>query len=821
MKKFFAACISVFACLFIYGFSFAETVSISGAVTNFSSSSNLALDDITIEVTGTMNFQVKTGKNGKYKISGLEKGGTYTLTVSKPGYDFVPVTKLFENLGKNETNQNFSVESVKFSISGKVVFGGKPLKGVAVTINDDPTKYYTDANGDYIIDIAETKGPYEVKVISDEYYFEPFTINSLKESIVHDFRKDIAISGRVVSLGEGVPGLEVDINGSKYITDENGYYKVESAVANTDYVIKIADNNFFSSPKSIPIKKITKSREHLDFDVTGQFSGKVVYNGKPFKNVTVEISDRDSVVGTDDVHKEYKTDSHGTFKIANLGLTKHYRISVSNEGYTFEPREKIIDSLVIDSAYQTFVAEKEEFDLSVKEDESNDFNSLEQQIAEKKEQLRLAKEEKERLKAEKEEELRLAKEEKERAKQEAKAQAQFDAELKKLEKEEKARILAEEKERQKAEKQAKLEEAKAEKERIKAEKEEELRLAKEEKEKARREAKADALFTAELKKLEKEEKERAKEEAKEQARLALELKKMEAEEKAMALAEEKERKETEKQAKIEEAKAEKERIKAEKEEQLRLAREEKERRLAEMKARLEEAKAEKEEELRLAKEEKEKAKQESADQARLALELKKMEAEEKARVLAEEKEKKEAENQAKIEEAEAEKERIAAEKQAKLEEAKAEKEEQLRLAKEEKERLKSEKEEQKRLAKEIEKEKEDRIEEAKALLMKQNKKKGKFFIQGRILKSKYGLKGVQVRLLLENEEKIYLTDKNGYYKISDLEEGGNYLVTVLSGKEVYNLSPKSRTYKNLSKNMTDQNFYAIEKIIVTKRKDTK
>ena len=75
--------------------------------------------------------------------------------------------------------------------------------------------------------------------------------------------------------------------------------------------------------------------------------------------------------------------------------------------------------------------------------------------------------------------------------------------------------------------------------------------------------------------------------------------------------------------------------------------------------------------------------------------------------------------------------------------------------------------------------------------------------------------------LLENEEKIYLTDKNGYYKISDLEEGGNYLVTVLSGKEVYNLSPKSRTYKNLSKNMTDQNFYAIEKIIVTKRKDTK
>ena len=89
------------------------------------------------------------------------------------------------------------------------------------------------------------------------------------------------------------------------------------------------------------------------------------------------------------------------------------------------------------------------------------------------------------------------------------------------------------------------------------------------------------------------------------------------------------------------------------------------------------------------------------------------------------------------------------------------------------------------------------------------------------MRSKYGVKGVQVRLLLANEEKIYLTDKNGYYKIAGLEKGQNYLITVLSGTEVYNLSPKSRTYKNLSRNMTDQNFYVVEKFTVNKKQTAK
>ncbi len=1025
MKKLLATCFFVFTGLFIYMYAYAETVSISGAVTQFSSSSGLALNDIIIDVTGTKTLKVKTGRTGNYIIAGLEKGGTYTLRISKPGYTFTPETKVFKNLEESKINQDFVAASAKYSISGKVIVGGKPAKGVIVMINNRPIKYYTDDNGEYVIDNLEYNGPYEVKVVSDKYAFNSFKTEFLEKNVVHDFKKDITLAGRVTSSGEGLAGIEIDINGVRYKTDEDGYYKVESAVTNGDYVIKVADNKYDSSPKSIPVTKVTSDKDNLDFEISGQFIGKVTYNGKPLKNVIVNVSDID---------EEFKSDAQGMFKVPDLGLNKQYTISISSKGYTFNPKEKIINSLMKESNYQEFKAENEKYNITVKavrgtvplekvdikldnatyktdksgtyvikgvtggskyiitasksgmefakskqiidklqqdetvyfegalnvsgkvlngvrplkdavvlcndktaktdvngkyilknlaphedysirvssdsfvfkkqeieiSDLSNDLENInfavlsdeeepeaieeeskpsieivkedksekERIKAEKAEAERLAKEEKlraaeeakaeaERIKAEKEEAARLAKEEKQRAKEEAEEQARLNAEIRKLEAEEKMRLALEEKRRIEEEKKARIEAEKAEKERLKAEKEEAERLAREEKIRAAEEAKAEAerikAEKEEAERLAKEEKIRAKQEAEEQARLEAELKKLEEEERQRAILEEKQRIEEEKQARIEAEKAEKERIKAEKEEAERLAREEKLR--AEEEARLEKEriKAEKEELERLVKEEKERAE----EQARLDAELKKLELEEQKRAEEErlKAEKEEAERLAKEEKERAEEaarleaerimaekeeaERLAKEEKERAEEAarleaeriKAEKEEAERIAKEEKlraeeearaekERLKAEKEEAARIAKE---EKQRAAEEAKIKKVEKEEisndvKKETFYIEGRVLKSKFGVKGVQVRLLLASEEKIYLTDKNGYYKIAGLEKGQNYLITVLSGKEILNISPKSRTYKNLSGNMKNQNFYVVEKIVINKNK---
>ena len=189
--------------------------------------------------------------------------------------------------------------------------------------------------------------------------------------------------------------------------------------------------------------------------------------------------------------------------------------------------------------------------------------------------------------------------------------------------------------------------------------------------------------------------------------------------------------------------------------------------------------------------------------------------EEKLRAQEEAKKKAEEEKLAK----EAEKARIKAEKEEQARLAKEEKlriQEEERLAKEAEEaRIKAEKEEAERLAKEAELEAKE-AEEAKKKaeeerLAKEAEKESKVVsIRGRILKGKNGVPGVQVRVLTEDEEKIYLTNKNGFYKITNLVKDENYTITVVSGKTAFDISPKVRVYKKISGNLTNQNFYVVE-----------
>ena len=154
-----------------------------------------------------------------------------------------------------------------------------------------------------------------------------------------------------------------------------------------------------------------------------------------------------------------------------------------------------------------------------------------------------------------------------------------------------------------------------------------------------------------------------------------------------------------------------------------------------------------------------------------------------------------------------EKERLA--KEAEAARIKAEKEEQERLAKEAKLKAQEEarrKAEEARIAKETES---ARIKAEKEAKLKAEKE-SKVFIKGRVLKGKEGISGVQVRVLTEEEEKIFITDKNGFYKVTNLVKGENYTVTVISGNQSYNLYPKVKVYKKISENLTNQNFYIVQ-----------
>ncbi|MFA6613200.1 MAG: carboxypeptidase-like regulatory domain-containing protein, partial [Endomicrobiia bacterium] len=347
MKKIFSIFLMNVSLLFLCAniYSSEESVSISGRISR-SSAAGVSLNDINIDVTGTQNVRTKTDRYGNYIIHGLPKGGIYTLTVSKAGYSFSPNVKTYRGLTESKINENFTATVSNFSISGKVLVGGKPIRGALVMVSHRNIKYFTDYDGSYVIDNLEYDGPYTVSVISNEHFFQPFTIEFLDKDIIHNFEKDISASGRVTSLGQGVDNAEIDVNGVKYKTDEQGFYKIKGLTTNGDYIINVSNsNNLVVSPKTIALRKITQDEEDLNFSVYGSISGNVTYNGKPFMGAIINISNRD---------KEYKTNSSGFYKIDELGVNQEYIITISSTGYLFSPKSKTIKKLLIEPSIQDF-----------------------------------------------------------------------------------------------------------------------------------------------------------------------------------------------------------------------------------------------------------------------------------------------------------------------------------------------------------------------------------------------------------------------------------------------------------------------------------
>ena len=854
MRKIFSIFLINFSLLFlcVAVHSAEEFVSISGRISR-SSAAGVSLNDITIDVTGTSNMRVKTDRYGNYIIHGLPKGGTYTLTISKEGYSFSPNAKTYRALTESKINENFIATVSNYSISGRVLVGGKPVRGATIMISQRNIKYITDYNGAYVIDNLEYDGPYTVSVISDEHYFEPFTVAFLDKDITHDFEKDIYASGRVTSLGQSVANIEIDVNGVKYKTDDQGFYKVKGLKTNGDYIINISNSaNFTVTPKSIPIKKVTQDEEDLNFSVLGYISGNVTYNGKPFADAVIKISGRE---------KEYKTNVNGYYKIEDLGITQEYNLSISSTGYSFDPQSRTIKNLITESNSQDFKASilKYKVNITVIKGKTP-VKDAEISVNGSKDSFKTNENGKCEIKLNYGKEYNFSVRKQGYSFVESKktiknlgndSELTFEALLSisgtvktanaplkdavvsygdKLsvktnkdgkyiindlkpnveykisvssnnfifkpetivinalaEQETDRDFTGENKNKTSIETKIKTDlntraeeesKAKTETETLKAVQSEKTADAVlPEPKNSALEAAPAVLTKEEKKRLEKEEKIRLKAEKEEQKRLA---------------------------------KEEKIRLKAEQEEQKRLAKEEARKQALEIEAqkiaekeaeqkRKEELKAQAEQEAQAKKEEAIRLKAEKAEQDRLAKEAEQKQAEEAAKIKAEQEAqaKQEAE---KLKAEQAEKDRLAKEAEqkqaAEAAKIKAEKDAQV---KQEAEKLKAEQAEKDRLTKEAEQQKID-----------SNTKK--FSISGRVLKGKMGVQGVQVRLLIDDEERIYLTDNNGFYKIPDLISGNNYTITVISGKEVLNLSPKTRTYKKVTKNIDNQNFYVIEKI---------
>jgi hypothetical protein len=115
--------------------------------------------------------------SGNYAIT-VPVGWTGTVTPSKPGYTFLPVSLSYTNLTVSQTGQNYAALPMNFTITGNTV-----LPGVTLSYNTGtPQTTTSDAIGNYSLVIPYSSLPVTVTPTLAGYTFLP--VNRVYSNVV-------------------------------------------------------------------------------------------------------------------------------------------------------------------------------------------------------------------------------------------------------------------------------------------------------------------------------------------------------------------------------------------------------------------------------------------------------------------------------------------------------------------------------------------------------------------------------------------------------------------------------------------------------------
>jgi hypothetical protein len=239
---------------------------------------------------------IQTGSDGSFSIQIAP--GTYYLSLSKQGYNSIPVAgttpvSVAIELGK-ETVSNFSMQASSVtnggSISGMATQSGNPLPGVLVVV-DDGTKGYSSVTG--------ADGAYYIyNVPAGAYKVKGFLTNNNSSELNITVTASTASNGNNLTLTTGATGTitgtvsflatnngEVDVTLTNPLTKEtipglvtktaSGLYTI-SHVPDGKYIVRasFANDNYVVDPDWIvkngePLVTVAANSISQNFSVTG------------------------------------------------------------------------------------------------------------------------------------------------------------------------------------------------------------------------------------------------------------------------------------------------------------------------------------------------------------------------------------------------------------------------------------------------------------------------------------------------------------------------------------------------------------------------
>jgi hypothetical protein len=211
----------------------------------------------TVTLGGAETATAVADANGNYMFSGLPDG-SYTVTPSRGGYTFTPVSQAVMINGTNQTGVNFTALAIgsTWSISGSISPAGSG-GGATVTLSGSASgNTVTDASGNYTF-AGVVNGSYTVTPSKSGYTFSPINqtvnINGANQTGVNFAAQGTGptwnISGSI-SPASGGNGATVTLSGAASATalsDANGNYMF-AGLANGQYTVTPTKNGYTFNP---------------------------------------------------------------------------------------------------------------------------------------------------------------------------------------------------------------------------------------------------------------------------------------------------------------------------------------------------------------------------------------------------------------------------------------------------------------------------------------------------------------------------------------------------------------------------------------------
>jgi type II secretory pathway component GspD/PulD (secretin) len=258
-----------------------------------------------------------------------------TVAPMKQGYKFTPGSRPFQKVRQNQTNQNFTAEVLKFTISGTAGVDGVVMQGL-------PGNPVTSGAGTYSVPV-DWNWSGTVTPKKEGYVFDPSNkpYTPIISSLSNENYKATPLT-YVISGTTGVPGVLMKGLPDNPVTDDKGYYKAVVQHGWDATVTPMKDGYTFE-PSSRPYAKITQEQTNQSYTATPIILG---------------ISGTTGVEGVTmtGLPGEPVTDVNGNYA-AKVAYNWSGTVTPMKEGYKFTPASLAYEPVLVNRAKQDYIGQ--------------------------------------------------------------------------------------------------------------------------------------------------------------------------------------------------------------------------------------------------------------------------------------------------------------------------------------------------------------------------------------------------------------------------------------------------------------------------------